>query len=441
MAWLANDKYSASLTSGYTTGQTTLSVSAVPDNVPTIVVLAKGTDKETVFTVTGKTVNSLTGVTRIRGANVNLDATTPVTCLNNMEFVNQYANSVSSAETLANIVYSVDGGSTDDYVVSLDPAPTEYTEGLWIIFKANTTNTGAATLNANSLGAKTIKKNVDQDLADGDIQADQVVIVVYDGTNFQLQNEKISLLDEDNMASNSDTQAPTQQSVKAYVDTEIAGIPSPGSDGWVTSADTWVYASASTFTISGVDRTAIYTKGTRLRFKQGGAYKYAVVLSSSFSTNTTVTIAINTDYTIANATITDNYYSYQISPQGYPDWFAYTPTGPTNTTLTGRYRVNGHTCHAMIKGAVTGTPSFASMPTLPIQASASMLSPLVQGSYTDAGTANRFTKLYAAVGASSTTAPLYSTEATSGDMAAVSATVPITWASTDTWNLAVEYEI
>lgn len=90
----ANDKYNAVLSSGYTVGQSTLSVSAVPDNVPTIVVLAKGTDNETVFSVTGKTINSLTGVTRLRGANIDLDAQTPVTCLNNMEFVNQYATQV-----------------------------------------------------------------------------------------------------------------------------------------------------------------------------------------------------------------------------------------------------------------------------------------------------------------------------------------------------------
>jgi len=96
-------------------------------------------------------------------------------------------------------------------------------------------------------------------------------------------------------------------------------------DGWTTSSDTWVYASASTFTIAGVDRTAVYTKGTRLKFTQN-TVKYAIVVSSSFSTNTTVTIAVNTDYVIANAAITSPYYSYQANPQGYPGWFAFTPT-------------------------------------------------------------------------------------------------------------------
>jgi len=84
----SNDKYSALLTSGYTVGQNVLYVSAVPANVPTIIVAAKGTDNETVFAVTGKTTNSLTGVSRLKGANVNLDTNTPLTCLNNEEFIN-----------------------------------------------------------------------------------------------------------------------------------------------------------------------------------------------------------------------------------------------------------------------------------------------------------------------------------------------------------------
>ncbi len=90
--YYANDKYNAVLTAGYSVGQTTLYVSAVPNHVPTIIVAAKGTDKETVFAVTDKTTNSLTGVSRLRGANVDLDAQTPLTCLNNEEFINQLAS-------------------------------------------------------------------------------------------------------------------------------------------------------------------------------------------------------------------------------------------------------------------------------------------------------------------------------------------------------------
>lgn len=82
--------------------------------------------------------------------------------------------------------YAIDAESSDSYVITLTPAPTAYSAGQSFIFKANTANTGAATLNVNSLGAKTIKKLHDQDLETGDIEAAAIVAVVYDGTNFQL---------------------------------------------------------------------------------------------------------------------------------------------------------------------------------------------------------------------------------------------------------------
>ncbi|MEW6039933.1 MAG: hypothetical protein AB1633_00230 [Elusimicrobiota bacterium] len=84
------------------------------------------------------------------------------------------------------IIYAADSGSTDAYAITLTPAPSAYTAGMVIHFKANTANTGACTLNVNSLGAKTIKKNYNSDLADNDIKAGQFVSVIYDGTNFQL---------------------------------------------------------------------------------------------------------------------------------------------------------------------------------------------------------------------------------------------------------------
>lgn len=84
--------------------------------------------------------------------------------------------------------YAADSVGTDSYAITLSPAPTAYTTGMVIQFKAGTANTGAATLNVNSLGAKTIKKNYNTDLATGDIVANQLVQVCYDGTNFQLMS-------------------------------------------------------------------------------------------------------------------------------------------------------------------------------------------------------------------------------------------------------------
>lgn len=129
-------------------------------------------------------------------------------------------------------------------------------------------------------------------------------------------------------------------------------------DGWQSSPYTWTYASASTFTISGVDLTSVFTKGTRLKFTQT-TVKYAVVVSSSFSTNTTVTIAVNTDYTIANATITSPFYSYQANPQGYPTWFNWTPTYPLGFSSSPpnaiKYKIEGSSITVDTSGMGAGT--------------------------------------------------------------------------------------
>lgn len=87
--------------------------------------------------------------------------------------------------------FAADAGSTDTYVVTLDPAPAAYVTGEHYRFKANTANTGVCTVNFNGLGAKTIKKaagGITTDLADNDIRAGQWVDLVYDGTNMQMQS-------------------------------------------------------------------------------------------------------------------------------------------------------------------------------------------------------------------------------------------------------------
>lgn len=106
------------------------------------------------------------------------------------------AASLTEYETLSKMQgmdYAADAGSTDAYAVTLAPAPTAYFTGMVVKFKANTLNTGAATLNVNSLGAKDIKKNYNTALETGDILANQLVAVIYDGTNFQMLSPSAAL--------------------------------------------------------------------------------------------------------------------------------------------------------------------------------------------------------------------------------------------------------
>ena len=91
-----------------------------------------------------------------------------------------------TAAALSAAIYAADAGSTDTYAITLSPVPADYTTGMVVRFKANTVNTGAATLNVNSLGAKTIVKHLNVTLANSDIKANQLVEVIYDGTDFQL---------------------------------------------------------------------------------------------------------------------------------------------------------------------------------------------------------------------------------------------------------------
>lgn len=222
MIYYANDKYSGVLSSGYTVGQSTLYVSAVPDNVPTVIVAAKGTDNETIFEVTDKTSNSLTGVSRLRGANVDLDAQTPLTCLNNQEFINQFERATGA---------EVNEGT--------DPAKIVTPKAI----------------------------------------ADSKVL----------------------------------RSNKAW-------------DGWIEAGETWTRTGNFTFTITG-DVRPKYPKGTKIRYKDGGAYEYGTVVSATYSSpNTTVTLATNADYAMAAGAITDNYYSYAENPQGFPGTFNWTST-------------------------------------------------------------------------------------------------------------------
>ena len=86
------------------------------------------------------------------------------------------------------VTYAADTGVANAYVVTLAEVPTAYTAGLNIYFLATAANTGASTINVNALGTKSIKKKASgaiSALAANDIIANEIVHIVYDGTDFQ----------------------------------------------------------------------------------------------------------------------------------------------------------------------------------------------------------------------------------------------------------------
>ena len=86
----------------------------------------------------------------------------------------------SSYSTLSSVA------GTNTITASLTPAPAAYANNQRFMFIAANTNTGAVTININSLGAKAIKKLGTQALVSGEIVAGRFIEIIYDGTNFQL---------------------------------------------------------------------------------------------------------------------------------------------------------------------------------------------------------------------------------------------------------------
>ena len=89
--------------------------------------------------------------------------------------------------------------------------------------------------------------------------------------------------------------------------------------GWIYDPTyDWVYASASTFTIAGVDVTAQFPKGAKIALYQSGAIKYFIVSAAAFSTNTTITLGGLGVYSLTNVPVDRPAYSYNQTPVGFP---------------------------------------------------------------------------------------------------------------------------
>jgi hypothetical protein len=93
---------------------------------------------------------------------------------------------VIDADSLIETTFIEDVTNTNTYTGTFIDPLIAYTKGLKINLKVTNANTGASSLNIDSLGAKSIKKNVSEDVIADDIKAGQIIPLIYDGTNFQI---------------------------------------------------------------------------------------------------------------------------------------------------------------------------------------------------------------------------------------------------------------
>lgn len=101
-----------------------------------------------------------------------------------------------------------------------------------------------------------------------------------------------------------------------------ANLVAASTTGWVTDANTWSYSSADspTFVISvNADMTTVLSVGMRIKLTQTTDKYFIVTAVGAFGGGVTlVTVYGGTDYTLANAAITNPYYSTSKAPLGFP---------------------------------------------------------------------------------------------------------------------------
>jgi|DEB0MinimDraft_3_1074331.scaffolds.fasta_scaffold01324_9 hypothetical protein len=144
-------------------------------------------------------------------------------------------------------------GSSSVWTLSATRTLSSYYDGLKMCFDAHTDNDGTVTLNVDSLGAVTIKKENDADLAAGDIEAGMKVEVVYDGTNFQLLSPTV------NTSSPADIITTRGDLIYGDSSADAARLPVGGSDLFLGSDGTdvaWEALPVASTTISGVQENA-----------------------------------------------------------------------------------------------------------------------------------------------------------------------------------------
>lgn len=127
--------------------------------------------------------------------------------------------------------------------------------------------------------------------------------------------------------------------------------------GWIPAEETWTYASSTTFTISG-DKTGKYQKGDKIKLTQTSVKYFYIIGVSYSSNNTTITVTGGSDYSLANATITNPYFSKAENPQGFPHWFSYTASiggFSTPPTMITRFCLKGTSCILNFVSTTNGT--------------------------------------------------------------------------------------
>ena len=102
-------------------------------------------------------------------------------------------DAVRLSQIQGNTTSYLTASGTDVITATGSPTVTAYTTGAMFTFIVANTNTSSVTLNVDSLGAKAVTRDGATALIAGDLLATETVIVIYDGTRFQVVNANAAI--------------------------------------------------------------------------------------------------------------------------------------------------------------------------------------------------------------------------------------------------------
>lgn len=261
------------------------------------------------------------------------------------------------------------GGAANAQTLTLSPAITAYAAGQRFSFLAGFTNTAAATLNVNGVGAKNIfNAATGAAIGAGEVVSGRAYDVLYDGTQFQLLNDITPVQNQDYIwlgttggAASVQTASATP-AITAYKAGQLFRFISGFNNG-----------GATTLNINGLGAKNIYDIKTNAALKGSqmiAGYAYMVLYDG-------------TQFLLLNA---------------YTGWVSWTPTitqgvAVTKTVNYAKYRIDGTTCQVSVGCTITsaGTAGQGIQFTLPITAASSSYRAAGSAAYYRAGITQYYT--------------------------------------------------
>lgn len=210
-------------------------------------------------------------------------------------------------------------GTATAYTITLTPAIAAYAAGQRFLFIANASNTGAATLNVNGMGAKNIfLQSTNVSAPAGYIKINQLCEVVYDGTQFLLTQSSTEI--QSNLATYIGTSTGTANAIVLTPNPAFTAYNAGVSGFYSFIKDATTNTAGCTIAISGLAAISLFDReGNALKagmLIQSRMYNIYLNGNNAYVLNPSAVFQAFTPTVTQGATITytNNYSKYLVEP-------------------------------------------------------------------------------------------------------------------------------